>query len=141
MNWGQKLVAFTLVFMVFIVALVVVISRQKVDLVDDNYYEKGILYQEEINKFDVADSIKHEVYFDMPKGVLYFATNVPSMNGQMHFYRPSDARMDFTVPFKVKKDGMYEYSTTSLAKGVWKVTFEWVLNGKKMASEKQLVIE
>jgi hypothetical protein len=47
LNWGHKLVFFTILFMLFIITMVVAISRQKVDLVDTNYYEKGIQYQDE----------------------------------------------------------------------------------------------
>ena len=43
-NWGHKLVFFMVVFMLFIVVLIYHISRQQVDLVDKNYYEKGITH-------------------------------------------------------------------------------------------------
>jgi hypothetical protein len=141
MNWGQKLVGFTILFMLFIIGMVVVISRQKMDLVDDNYYEKGIRYQEEMNKFEINDSIQHQVTFDMPNGMLTFTTNIKGMHGMLFFYRPSNATLDFAVPFEVQPDGVFLYKTKELEKGVWKATFEWELNGRKMAAEKQLMIE
>jgi hypothetical protein len=140
-NWGHRLVFFMVIFMVFIVVLVVAISRQKVDLVDQNYYEKGILYQEEINKFDINDSILHQIVFDTPNKKLHFETNLRGLEGTLTFYRPSDSALDFSVPFQLDGDGKYMYSTASLKKGGWKVTFSWVYGGQKMATEKQIVVE
>ncbi len=51
-NWGTKLAFFAILFMVFVVSMVVVISRQDMPLVEDDYYEKGLNYQKEIdNKY------------------------------------------------------------------------------------------
>jgi hypothetical protein len=141
LNWGHRLVFFTILFMVFIILMVVAISRQKVDLVDQNYYEKGIRYQEEINKYSFDDSIAQSITFDMAQRVLSFKMNIADVGGNMIFYRPSDSGLDFAVPFNLDEKGEFNYSTSSLKPGNWKVIFEWTLNGQKMASEKQIVIQ
>lgn len=128
-------------FMLFIVVLIYNISKQQIDLVDKNYYEKGIQYQEEIDKFNASDSIKHEILFDLSKQQLSFVTNIPQLDGQLYFYKASDAKLDFAVPFITDEQGVFNYNTAALKKGPWKVTFEWKLGGKLMAAEKQLVIE
>lgn len=140
-NWGHKLVFFMVVFMLFIVVLIYNISRQQVDLVDKNYYEKGIEYQQEINKFNASDSIRHEIGFDLQKRELSFVTNIPNLEGNIYFYKASDAKLDFEVPFHTNETGVFVYNTSALKPGTWKVTFEWKLAGKLMAAEKQLVVE
>ena len=140
-NWGHKLVFFGLSFMLFISFMVYKISMQKVDLVDDNYYEKGVRYQEEINKFNATPGVESEVSFDLNKQLITFKSNAPGLSGKVLFYRPSDVNLDFETTFAVNELGEYTYVTTPLKKGVWKVTFEWTLNGKLMAAEKQFVIE
>ena len=47
-NWGTKLVFFALLFMTFIVVLVVRIMRTDMPMVEDDYYEKGLNYQQAI---------------------------------------------------------------------------------------------
>lgn len=140
-NWGHKLVFFGLSFMLFISLMVYKIITQKVDLVDDNYYEKGVRYQEEINKFNATPGVESEVSFDLNKQLIIFKSNAPCLSGKILFYRPSDVNLDFETTFVLNGLGEYTYATTLLKKGVWKVTFEWTLNGKLMAAEKQFVIK
>lgn len=140
-NWGHKLVFFGLSFMFFVGFMVYKISTQKVDLVDDNYYEKGVRYQEEINKFDATSGIENNITFDLNQQLITFKSNAKGLSGKALFYRPSDVNLDFETDFTLNENGEFTYSTAQLAKGVWKVTFEWNLNGKLMAAEKQFVIE
>lgn len=139
-NWGHKLVFFAGSFMLFVVFMVYKISTQKVDLVDKNYYEKGVKYQDEINKFSAAKEINPELNFDLGKQTVVFHSTTPTLSGKAYFYRAADATMDFEVPFTTS-NGSFEYATNKLAQGIWHVTFEWTLNGKLMAIEKQIVIE
>lgn len=140
-NWGHKLVFFGLSFMFFVGFMVYKISTQKVDLVDDNYYEKGVRYQEEINKFNATEGIERNISFDLNQQLITFKSNINSLKGKALFYRPGDVNLDFETNFTLNENGEFTYSTAQLAKGVWKVTFEWTLNGKLMAAEKQFVIE
>lgn len=140
-NWGHKLVFFGLSFMFFVAFMVYKISMQKVDLVDDNYYEKGVRYQDEINKFSATAGVQSDITFDLNKQLITFKSNTAGLSGKALFYRPSDVNLDFETNFVLNENGEYAYSTAQLTKGVWKVTFEWTLNGKLMATEKQFVIE
>lgn len=140
-NWGHKLVFFGLSFMFFVAFMVYKISVQKVDLVDDNYYEKGVRYQEEINKFNTTEGVESTIGFNLNQQLITFKSNTPGLTGKALFYRPSDVNLDFETNFALGENGEFTYSTAQLAKGLWKVTFEWTLNGKLMATEKQFVIE
>ncbi|MES2778798.1 MAG: FixH family protein [Bacteroidota bacterium] len=142
LNWGHKLVFFTSVFMLFIIAMVYKISTQKVELVDENYYENGIRYQEEINKYAASRNAKHVIDFSMTTHVLTFKTLAKNtITGEMHFYRPSDSKLDFVESFTVDAEGNHVFSTAELKKGPWKVTYEWKSGDTLMAAEKQFVVQ
>ena len=142
LNWGHKLVFFTSLFMLFIIIMVYKISTQKVELVDTNYYENGIRYQEEINKYSASKETKHVINFSLTSQELTFQTLASnSIEGNIHFYRPSNSELDFTEPFAVNRDGKHVFVTTDLKKGPWKVTYEWKSGDTLMAAEKQFVIE
>ncbi len=142
LNWGHKLVFFTVLFMLFIVFMIYRISVQQVDLVDTNYYERGVKYQDELNKFTAAQVLKPQVDFDAVAGELRFnIEGTQPVSGTLLIYRPSDAMMDFSLPFETDTNHGFTYSTTSLQKGMWKATFEWTLNGKLMAAEKEFKVE
>jgi hypothetical protein len=142
LNWGHKLAFFASIFMLFVVVMVYKISTQKVELVDDNYYENGIRYQEEINKYAASKDTKHAIEFSLANHELTFQTLADhAIKGSMHFYRPSDSKLDFTKPFAVDANGKHVFSTTELKKGPWKVTYEWKTADTLMAAEKQFVVE
>lgn len=139
-NWGHKLVFFTVSFMLFVVFMVYKISTQKVDLVDKNYYEKGVRYQDEINKYTASASVKHSIDVSLSNQLITFKADNPNLTGTVYFYRAADENMDFKEPFALK-DSVFTYSIAKLNKGIWHVTFEWTLDGKLMAAEKQFVME
>lgn len=139
-NWGHKLVFFAASFMLFVVFMVYKISTQTVDLVDKNYYERGVKYQDEINKYQAAHAIAHQLVFDLNKQQLSFSAELPDLSGKLYFYRPADAKLDFEMPFTLTQ-GRFTYQTNALLKGIWHATFEWTYQGKLMAAEKQFVVE
>jgi hypothetical protein len=140
LNWGHKLVFFAVLFMLFVVYMVYRISIQKVDLVDKNYYEKGVRYQEEINKYQAASFVNPSIEFSSVEKKLTFKANTP-LKGMLYFYRPGDEKMDFEKPFELDANNQFIYNTSSITRGNWKVIFEWTLQNKLMAAEKQLILE
>ncbi|MCU0442141.1 MAG: FixH family protein [Bacteroidia bacterium] len=140
LNWGHKLVFFALLFMGFVVYMVYRISTQKVDLVDQNYYERGVKYQEEINKYKAAATVAPQIRFSLIDQKLVLSVNQP-VAGLLTFYRVADAGSDFSVPFVTDSSNQFDYGTNQLQKGNWKATFEWTLNDTLMAVEKQIMIE
>ncbi|MBP9187293.1 MAG: FixH family protein [Bacteroidia bacterium] len=141
LNWGHKLVIFGISFMVFIIVLVYKMVNEKVDLVDENYYEKGMSYQDELNKFDTVEGVKSSIDFDLAAQIITFKSTIVNLTGKAYFYRAGDKKLDFSEPFTLNNKNEFTYNTANLAKGVWKITFEWTLNGKLMAEEKQIVLE
>jgi hypothetical protein len=142
LNWGHKLVFFGASFMLFVLFMVYRISTQQVDLVDTNYYERGVKYQDELNKYTEAQVLKPQVKFDETTGVLTFTIEgSQAVSGTLTIYRPSDAKMDFTIPFVTDSARSFTYITVAMQKGLWKATFEWTLNDKLMAAEKEFTIE
>lgn len=141
-NWGHKLVFFTILFMLFIITLVYRISAQKIDLVDQDYYERGVMYQQDINKYKASGEVPHEVSFQTVQQTLDFnVSGLERFGGTLILYRADDAALDLKVPFQLGEQGDFSYTTKALKKGPWKATFEWTFKGKLMASEKQFVVE
>lgn len=139
-NWGHKLVFFGALFMLFVLFMVYRISTQKVDLVDANYYERGVKYQDELNKFYEGAALNPHIQFDAQTGGLQFQADA-RVSGQLTIYRPSDAGMDITLPFETDSTKSFTYVTVALQRGLWKATFEWNVNGKLMAAEKEFTIQ
>lgn len=138
-NWGHKLVFFMILFMGFIVWLVVRISNQKVDLVDKNYYEKGVKYQDEINKYKASEGLGYTIK-NQNNQLTFSMPGFAGLSGTVFFYKPNNAGLDFQQPFSLDVDGNYVFNTSKVVKGNWQVTFEWLHNNTLMAAQKNIVV-
>ena len=56
-NWGTKLAFFAVLFMGFVVYMVIRISQTDIGLIEEDYYEKGINYQKEIDSINGAGEL------------------------------------------------------------------------------------
>lgn len=133
-NWGTRLAIFALGFMIFVVTMVVIISRQDVPLVEENYYEKGLKYQQEIDNQNALDTA---VKVDLVNGNVRVSNQSAAMlEGNLKFYRPSDAAMDInTDSIRLEPGSVSLFPMTDLEKGKWKVRFTWIKEGKSYFRE------
>ncbi len=142
LNWGHKLTIFTVLFMLFITSMVYYMMKQDVQLVEKNYYEKGIKYQDEINKHAATKGLDNAIQFDQNKNEILFITAMSgNIAGTMKFYKASDSKLDFDIPFTLNDEGKFIYNVSALQKGLWKITFEWKVGEQAMAVEKEIMIK
>jgi hypothetical protein len=125
MNWGKSIVLCFVLFATFVGIMAYKMATAKVDLVQKDYYQKEIDYQNHINKVNNSSAfktIKTMTYLpEMQALRIGFPT--PVSKGEVTFFRPSDKGLDFTVP--INKISLFNYSTEKLKKGRWKVQVTW----------------
>jgi len=125
LNWGHKLVFFMVCFMLFISGLIWYIMKQDVQLVETDYYEKGMKYQEVI---DAEASAAKMVSMQIDSGSLVVTiidSTTQSLNGELKFYRPSDKSKDFSAPISCTIQQPVKFPVSNLDRGSWKVTLSW----------------
>jgi nitrogen fixation protein FixH len=125
MNWGKSIVLCFVLFATFVGTMAYKMATSKVDLVQKDYYQKEIDYQNHINKVSNSSAfktIKTMTYLpEMQALRIGFPT--PVSKGEVTFFRPSDKGLDFTIP--INKISLFNYSTEKLKKGRWKVQVTW----------------
>lgn len=127
-----------------IIAMVSVSMTKNIDLVSDNYYEKGIKYQDQIdmnkNSAEFSDKIKTEI---KDSGLLIeYSEDLMKDNfsGEIKFYRSSDAKKDFKVNIETDEKGIQLIPVMNLDKGLWKVQFSFKKDNKNYFLEKSIFI-
>lgn len=147
MNWGHKILIVIILFVSFIITLVVIAVRQDdIHLVSKNYYEKEILYQQEIDK-----QRNFEQYFSgnlgqyaQESGELTLSFFNDQLQGQpegtIHLFRPSDARLDKRIAIATNEQGKQVLSMQDLASGQWKVKIDWMQNDLAFSQEQTLIL-
>ncbi|EAZ80730.1 FixH family protein [Algoriphagus machipongonensis] len=139
MNWGKGIMLSIIGFICVVMTMVVISVRMDgIELVTDSYYEKEIVYQNQIDKEQVTldqgkdvislNSQKKVVLIDLPHGV----------KGTLHLYRPSDVSLDKILPLQGKENGKIEVPVGKLKAGYWKAQLNWEENGVAYYQEKKM---
>lgn len=139
MNWGTKLVLGMGLFMAFIITLVVIMFRSNSDdLVDSNYYEKGIEYDKDyIRKNQVVkDKAEPEIIVNEDLKIVFKSP----VSGTIRFIHPSDKSNDRTMQINSGAANEIRLPLNNFTKGHWKIILEWESSGKSYLYDKSIII-
>lgn len=139
MNWGTKLVIGMGLFMAFIITLVVFMMRSDSDdLVDKDYYQKGIEYDKEYARKNQVqqDNAEPEIYVGDSLKIVF---KKPA-TGSVRFLHPSDKKNDRTLNMETSKNNVFVLPLNETSKGHWKLILEWKSKGKDYLFEKNILI-
>jgi len=120
LHFGHGVFVFAGLFVVFIVYLVSQMLGQKIDLVEGNYYEKGLEYQEVINQ-QMNEKISFDVSQKGADFLIHATSELSASSCLLELYRPSDSQLDTslvlpliagdaTVSDLKMQHGMYRYT-------------------------------
>lgn len=132
MNWGHGILITIIIFVGSILGIVVLSSRQTIDMMDESYYEKELKHQELIDESEnfARDNGKVEINdlgayleFDLPEDL---TNNISS--GNILMMRPSDKSLDLNIPMEMKA-GKQRVEKSLLKKGMYNIRMSWVNNG------------
>ena len=145
MNFGHKIGIFYGLFVIFMITLVTLCVKQKdVSLVSNDYYKKEIDYQAEIEKQRNAGQLTSPVKIvyagESQQVSLIFPEEQIGATGKVQFYRPSDAKKDFTVDLTLQESTVQKIHVNTLTKGLWVVKIEWAKAGKAYLKEEKIVL-
>jgi len=141
MNWGTKLVLGLASFMIFIIALVVMMFSSKKDaLVDTDYYEKGINYNQTYNSKEQtkSDHAMPQVVINQDMLLLTFKAEAA---GTVKLMRTADKNLDKSIPFKTNLNHQVILPSANLRKGSWRLIIEWNSAKKNYLYEQEITIK
>ncbi len=132
-------------FALFLVFRAFISVDEGVDLVAPDYYEKGVAYQEQIDKRKRSQKLneKIEVLLDSQKRELLIhiprSFNSP-FEGKLLFFRPSDSTLDFSLPIQIDRDGNQAIDLSPYKSGFWRVKIDWRMAGLNYYQEEAINI-
>jgi hypothetical protein len=132
-------------FVAFILGCVAFVAFRRTDLVEFDYYEKGLEYQRQIGKIKSGAVEGPQISYDNNRGVVTVAFPnsqlSESITGSILFFRPSDADRDFEISLNPDSGKIQTISDKRLGKGFWRIKISWQIGEKKYYFEDQLYIE
>ncbi len=143
-NWGLGIASVYILFLIGSLVMAVIFMSQDVSLETTDYYAKGIVYQEQIDKMNRTKSLPEQLEIIASDGVLLFSFpkifRHNEIDGTIHFYRPSNSSKDFTIAIAPDTARVQSIGTTNLEKGLWKIKIDWDADGNLYFNEKIVMI-
>lgn len=128
-NWGTGAVLALLVMIIGMLILVSIAIKQNFDLVDTDYYQKSVNYQEHIDKVKRADELKEKVKVEIISSTITFQfpriSQFAVYSGKIHFYSPVDAKNDKIFDIKLDSAFMQSIRVNELKTGRYKIKVDW----------------
>ncbi|MCS7052581.1 MAG: FixH family protein [Ignavibacterium sp.] len=137
-SWGTGILISIIIFMILTISTTIYLMNQKVDLVTEDYYLKGLDYQKQIDiekrSTDFSDKIL--IDYDGQFVIISFPETLKSnlVNGEILFYRPSDSNLDITIPIKLENQKQI-IPVSTLKKGFWRIKINWNYNNNNYYKE------
>ncbi len=141
-NWGTGIVLLLVLFFGAIAFIIIFPFNQKVDLVTDDYYQKELKYQEQIDRSSRTKMLKEEIILAQNRKTveIIFPESYGKVSGEIMFYRPSDLAQDFSISINTNNEGKQTIGIGELAPGLWKVKIIWTMQGQEYYFEKAIMI-
>jgi hypothetical protein len=139
MDWGKGILVTIIAFVAFMITLVVIsVKQDDIHLVAENYYEKEIKYQDQIDREKASVGLDREVLvYDAQRKSMILDLPVGA-KGNLQLFRPSDARLDQEVNLNITDSGKTTIPLDKLKSGYWRVQLTWTEGGVDFYQEKKI---
>ncbi|MCB2204530.1 FixH family protein [bacterium] len=144
--WAVGITIVIVVFLIATVSVVLFISNQEYSLVTENYYEKDLAYQDEIDARQRTQQLDLKPAVVLDREAKSCSISFPErddyngITGTVTFFRISSARGDLVLPLELNSEGKQHISVSGLDPGQWIFKFRWMDNGEAYSMEKRMYL-
>jgi hypothetical protein len=125
-------------------AVVGIASTHREDLVNGNYYEQELKYQDTIDSAARATAAGASIRYDAAAGLVTVIAPVAQLaqkfSGSVTLYRANDPKLDREFLLEPKSDGTQTLDVSKLAAGPWRVRAAWTADGKNYFLEEKFIV-
>lgn len=146
MNWGKKIILSFVLFIGLIFTLVYISVNTDFYLVEEDYYEQELAYEDQIQRIKNHDSLADKPIFKIDRREFTAALTFPSelvdqmVEGSILFYRSNSARLDKKFDLSLNEEGEFVVDISKFSVGAWKVKIKWADGQKEYYKEIAFVI-
>lgn len=144
-KWPYGILLAYLIFVTATLGFVFFTFTVKTDLVADQYYEKTLVYQDQIDRERNALELTNPLQINLVEK--YLAVEFPEghkvgiTEGSINLYRPSNSMLDEVITIEIDENGRQLIDMGSKQKGVWKVQVLWKHDNKEYFKESAIYLK
>lgn len=144
-DWGKGITIVIILFLIITIGQVLAIHYFiDYDLVEEEYYEAEINYQDQINKINRTKSLPEQVTVKLRGQALELT--FPSdfdgerISGMVHYYKPSDDLQDKIQKIILNDENRMFIDTKELSTGYWKIKVDWRVNEVQYYNKESMMV-
>lgn len=143
-SWGHGIAVVLAVFLIGMITLVIISSSQELNLVTEDYYPKGIDYQQQIDKevrnshLEIGINITQDnnnVYLKFPQ-----LDSMSLISGNILMFYPRSYRFDKQYDIKLNDSLGQIISKDSIMTGKCIIKIDWSVDGVDYYQEETLML-
>jgi len=144
-SWGTGIFAFLIFFVLLGISFVVFSLQYDVNLVHEEYYQKGADYSETIKEKQRSAKYQNLIFLTEKgdKIEINFPDDINTQTttkGKVEFFRPSDREKDITHEFSIE-NGMMKVNHSELLQGRYLVKISWIMKKEAYLVEKEYSVK
>lgn len=144
MNWGKAVVLVLALFMAFIIYMVVQMFGANVDLVEEDYYQQEVNYEQRRtalkNSLEFKEYVEIQINKDALKVVFPEELDMSKAEGIMHLYNVQAASKDVKLPITSKYGNEQPFMIDENMHGAHIVKILFNLDSKDYYFEKRITL-
>lgn len=144
-NWGTGIFIFLMLFLAIFAYFIWFSFQQPLNLVDTNYYPKGLEYERQINKFKNSANLKNDISISQDSLNVFIEFPIlaeKTIKGSILFYYPPDSRKDYKLQIELDKANRSVVPKNRLISGQkYNVLVDWTADSLEYYFEEQIRIE
>lgn len=145
LNWGHGIFIAIAVMVLTILSVVLWLTNERIDLVADDYYPKGIQYETQLIKQRNTAGLTKPVSIELSDSLwITFPDDFSlhdSIKGEIWFYKASDKREDYRYQFMGLSSHKLSFPLNRFANGRYELIIDWRYLDKDYYFKESIYIE
>ncbi|MDR3456689.1 MAG: FixH family protein [Verrucomicrobiae bacterium] len=140
--WPLGIIGAFICLIVGLTTVVAIAVTHRETLVNNNYYEQELKFQDQIDSIARTQKSGAAIHFDAASARLTItlpaAHLAQKFSGTIELYRPSESKLDREFPLEPKADGTQTLNLSQLTTGLWVARARWEAGGEKYFLEEKI---
>ena len=144
--WPYAIVLVFVLFAAYIGTMVYQALQSDVELVSADYYQKELVHQQRMDAVARTAALPTPVQIRHAAASHRLTLELPAalagqrVQGQVHFFRPSNKALDFQLPLQPAANRQQVINTSQMASGLWRVQLNFTAGGQAYFLEQDLTL-
>lgn len=140
LNWGHYIAIALGCFMIFILTLLFTANDSGHAMVTEDYYEKELTFQNEIDAEKNANSLAEKPVLNLQANgmILSFPKDITPNEGELYLMRNNNQTQDVRLPVKLNDKNQMLISSAKLVDGEYEMFLKWKSENKEYLVKKSV---